>query len=627
MAKMYPGDIEGYEKATEGEKRVFRFLEEAARPHKNFICWYEPPIGSSGKEPDFILFGKKLGLLVIEVKDWTSQQIISYNPHQFTILVSGKTEKKTNPDKQAKGYVNRLKERLKEFPEFFSDHFKYKGKLKIPMGRIMVFPNISWDEYSESKFKWFIESERSFFKEDFDAAGEILSDPSGRKFHEKISRVFPFPFEGLTQKETDKLSFILWPEAQINLPLRKVSGKPRFLKEVLALDQVQARLALHLKPGHQIIKGPPGSGKTLILVHRCCHLSKYNPQVKKILLACYNIALVGYLKRLIQDNGLGTGINGIEVCHFFELCARVLGEPVHYENEDSEYYDLVTREALERVLNGRSRAGPFDAILVDEGQDFDGGMLKILLNLLRPGGDLVISLDSYQDLYRRRGSWKSLGIKVSGRTRHLRRVYRSTVEIFDATQRFIGETPKIEKQLALLPQAFAFHGDLPAFRRFQDLEEIETFLTDDLKRCIEREGYKRSEIAVIYDDKVYGPSRFAYDNRALPMRILKKLETSGIPAVWVSQDVRSKEMYDITAERVSLISIHSSKGLDFDLVYLIGIDHIRSTKATKEALVSLVYVAMTRAKYRLVIPYVEETALIKRMKAPLDSGGNIHDFP
>ena len=105
MAQMHPDDIDVYEEAKEGEKRVFRFLKEAARPHKDFICWYEPPIGSSGKMPDFVLFGKKLGLLVIEAKDWSSQQIISYNPHQFTICVSEKTEQKTNPDRQAKGYL------------------------------------------------------------------------------------------------------------------------------------------------------------------------------------------------------------------------------------------------------------------------------------------------------------------------------------------------------------------------------------------------------------------------------------------------------------------------------------------------------------------------------------------
>ncbi|MFO7739623.1 MAG: 3'-5' exonuclease [Desulfatiglandaceae bacterium] len=614
MAQMHPEDIGDYEDATQGEKRVFRFLEEAARPHKDFICWYEPSIGSSGKEPDFILFGKKFGLIIFEVKDWTSQQIISYNPHQFTILISGKPEKKTNPDKQAKGYVDALQERLKAVPEFVSNHPQYMGNLQIPIGRMVVFPNISKGEYAESNFKWFIDSERCLLRDDLAAAGEILCDTSGRRFHERISKVFPFSFNGLTQKDIEKLSLILWPEGRIELPPRRGPGKVRFQKEVSSLDESQARLALRLGPGHQIIKGPPGSGKTLVLVHRCHHLCKYNPRVKTILFVCYNIALVGYLKRLVQEKGLGIGTNGIDVCHFYELCARILGEPVHYENEEAEYYELVTQEALETVLKGRSRVEPFDAVLVDEGQDFDEGMLRTLLNLLKPGGDLVISLDAYQDLYRRKSSWKSLGIKAGGRTRHLKRVYRSTVEIFDSTQRFIGETTRSKKRLALLPHDFAFHGEVPELRRFESMEKIESFLVHDLNRCIETEGYRRSEIAVIYDDKVYGPSRFAYDNRALPMRILNKLETSGIPSAWISQDVRSKEMYDITTDRVSLISIHSSKGLDFDLVYLVGIDHIRLTGDTKEALVSLVYVAMTRAKYRLVIPYVEATDLIKKIR-------------
>jgi len=614
MARMYPEDIEDAENATEGEKKVFRFLKEAARPHKDFICWHEPALGSSGKEPDFILFGKKLGLLVIEVKDWTSKQIISFNPHQFTILASGKKEKRTNPDKQAKGYVYTLMEKLKVVPEFLSEFPPHEGQLKIPIGRMVVFPNISMHEYAESKFKWFIGSERSMFKDDLDVAGEILCDTSGRKFHEKIREAFPFLLKGLSPKETEKLSFMIWPESKIELPSRQGPGKSRFQKEVQILDEAQSRLGFRLRPGHQIIKGPPGSGKTLVLVHRCCHLIKYHPEIKKILLVCYNIALVSYLKRLVQEKGLGISANGVQVLHFFELCSLILAEPVHFENEDSDYYDLVTQEALDKILNGKSRVGPFDAILVDEGQDFNDEMLKILLSLLATGGDLVISVDSCQDLYRRRSSWKSLGIKASGRTRYLKRVYRNTVEIFDFTQRFKGETPGIEQQLALLPFDFAFHGAPPKLYQFGNPQEIEDFVIDDLKKCVEQEDYKRSEIGIIYDDKVYGPDRFAYDNRALPMSILKKLETSGIPSTWVSQDVRSKEMYDITTDRISLISIHSSKGLDFDLVYLMGIDHIRPTEATTENLTSLIYVAMTRARYRLVIPYVTETEFIVHLK-------------
>jgi hypothetical protein len=39
MARMDPEDIEGLEGPTEGERKVFRFLREAARPDQDFIGW------------------------------------------------------------------------------------------------------------------------------------------------------------------------------------------------------------------------------------------------------------------------------------------------------------------------------------------------------------------------------------------------------------------------------------------------------------------------------------------------------------------------------------------------------------------------------------------------------------
>jgi hypothetical protein len=41
MAVMYPNNIEDYANATEGEKRIFRFLKDAAKPDNDFICWYK----------------------------------------------------------------------------------------------------------------------------------------------------------------------------------------------------------------------------------------------------------------------------------------------------------------------------------------------------------------------------------------------------------------------------------------------------------------------------------------------------------------------------------------------------------------------------------------------------------
>jgi hypothetical protein len=53
---MQPEDIEVFKKATDGERKVFRFLREAAKPHRDFTCWYQPGVGSSGKGVDFIIF-------------------------------------------------------------------------------------------------------------------------------------------------------------------------------------------------------------------------------------------------------------------------------------------------------------------------------------------------------------------------------------------------------------------------------------------------------------------------------------------------------------------------------------------------------------------------------------------
>ncbi len=68
-------DIEALENATPGERTVFRFLREAARPDSDFIGWYEPAIGEQGREPDLVLFGNQHGLLILEVKDRLIDQI------------------------------------------------------------------------------------------------------------------------------------------------------------------------------------------------------------------------------------------------------------------------------------------------------------------------------------------------------------------------------------------------------------------------------------------------------------------------------------------------------------------------------------------------------------------------
>ena len=56
---MIPENVKVF--TTEGEKQFYRFLESVAKPDSQYIAWYTPDL--KGKEPDFILFGDKVGSL------------------------------------------------------------------------------------------------------------------------------------------------------------------------------------------------------------------------------------------------------------------------------------------------------------------------------------------------------------------------------------------------------------------------------------------------------------------------------------------------------------------------------------------------------------------------------------
>ena len=92
MATMIPNDVDEFQ--TEGERVFFRFLQSVAKPDSRYVVWYLPDV--NGKEPDFLLYGDDVGLVVFEVKDWALNQIWEANPHQFLVAFGERPEPKKN---------------------------------------------------------------------------------------------------------------------------------------------------------------------------------------------------------------------------------------------------------------------------------------------------------------------------------------------------------------------------------------------------------------------------------------------------------------------------------------------------------------------------------------------------
>jgi len=478
----------------------------------------------------------------------------------------------------------------------------------------VVFPNINKYEYTEKGLEKIIGIEKIFFWDDLHPMSDICCDSSGQCFLKALKDKFPplFPFK-ITFKELDHLKEIIFPIVKIELPRRgreDICGEG--IERLKVLDNHQEAIARKYDGGHRIIIGPSGSGKTLILVHKAALLKNYNPNIKNILFVCFNITLVNYIKRLLSDKKVPLGENGVEVLHFFELCSKILRQEIAYEKEESDYYDLIVSETLSKIPGSNLK---YDAILVDEGQDFSDDMYKVVTSILNEKtNNLTIALDEGQNIYHRKQNWKDLGIQAKGRLHRVSYVYRCTKELHELASRFIGRNsgpPESSgsQQHSMFPDLYEYHGPRPQIRQCQSIEEVIGFVSDTIKKLVDKGECACSDIAILYTMKSTQDS----PEILIPRMIGKALERKGVLHNWVSEDYRSKRSYDVTTDTVTISTIQSAKGFDYSRVFLIGLDLFDPVRWSEAEVKSLAYVGITRARYELFIPYVKKSDLISKL--------------
>ncbi len=614
MAIMIPEDIEKF--TTDGERQVYQFFTAVAKPDTDYIVWYSPDI--QGREPDFILYNDTVGLVILEVKDWSLEQILAADRKQFKLFMNGKEEVRKNPFLQAQGYFYACMDAFNKDGQLLSTNPGSYGNPKIPLHCGVVFTNINKFEFREKALGDIIDENHVFFWDDLHPESPLCRDRSGQLFHAALESKFEprFPFH-LTGKEKIHLKQVIFPVVRIEQPRKSAEAEYAEMEmRISALDHHQESLARKYDGGHRILKGPSGCGKTLVLVNKAYFLRRYNPQIKTILFVCLNITLVNYIRRMLAEKRVPLGKRGVEVVHFYELCDRLLEDKVEFEKQDGDYFQLVLEEALE----SSKTCAKYDAILVDEGQDFSDDMLQVVMNMLNPQTDsLTIALDENQNIYSTRRNWKELGIHARGRTHSLNCVYRSTKELTCLAQKFLsdqGGRDMVEgrRQQEMFPDFHDFRGPQPVIKRFLDINAEVAFVASEIEKLINDCGYPLSEIAVLYGSNKLPGGEY----ERLTDLIDEHFSECGILFNWISEDYRAKKFYDITTATVTVSTIHSAKGFDYAAIFVVGLDWFEESRWGNEELERLTYVAITRARYRLYIPYAEETLIIQKLKGAVD---------
>lgn len=246
---------------------------------------------------------------------------------------------------------------------------------------------------------------------------------------------------------------------------------------------------------------------------------------------------------------------------------------------------------------------PFDAVVVDEAQDFSITQLRFLAAMTGGRADaLFFAGDLGQRIFQQPFSWKAVGVDIRGRSSTLRINYRTSHQIRCQADRLLdpeivdvdGNAERRDGTVSV------FNGSLPEVRAF-DTADDEINVVGDWLRARRDEGIAPHEIAIFFrSDAQLERAQAAAQGASLALKVLDDhVETTGGFA--------------------SICAMHLAKGLEFRAVAVMACDDdvlplrerlaaVADESDIEEVYASerhLLYVACTRARDHLLVTGVE----------------------
>ncbi|MHB8598529.1 MAG: NERD domain-containing protein [Ktedonobacteraceae bacterium] len=330
-------------------------------------------------------------------------------------------------------------------------------------------------------------------------------------------------------------------------------------QNIVRLTQRQFHFLRFLKGQRRAaVAGCAGSGKTLLAIEKARQLAEEG--LEKILFTCYNRALAQYLGETLGYQ------NQFEVFSFHQLCvywANQAGQAITSREEASpDYFNETLPNALMEAID--TLGSQYDAIIVDEGQDFRQEWWEVLPWLLHDPADsiLYVFFDDNQRLYRDRSP-----IPVVGEPYQLIENCRNTQRIFSVVGRFYSG---VQTPVALGPE-----GQSIEVIPYTDAADGKTQLHGLLQRLLDEEGFTHSEIAVL-------TARGFQTSDVLGQRLGTIQLTGRLP---------------LAPGEVLATTVRRFKGLERSVIVLCEVDS-RIPPGDAE---SLMYVGTSRAKTYLVV--------------------------
>lgn len=556
MAIMYPSTLPDYirrDPYREAEVHVYERLQ--AQLPNTYHCYYSRPwlgLTPEGEEregeADFVVAHAQLGFLVIEVKGggvsrvagtegWTSKNRL------------GITNRIKDPVQQASRSKYVLLEKLKEMGN-------WRGRY-VTARHGVILPDCSRPRHAlgANMPLWLFA-----FGEDFDNLKAWVDGRFGRDEDETDA-----PGRGLGQDGMLLINRLLAAAFELRPNLARALKEDHREIERLTRDQYDVLESLEDHP-HMSISGGAGTGKTLLALEKACRLAEDG---RRVLLTCYNESLGNHLAHLTQ------GFPTLLVGSFHSVCgkiARAASISLQHRGHVDDFYRTILPDALLRAC-GSCEDRKFDAVVIDEGQDFRDSWITTLRLCLRDHetGNFYVFYDDNQKVYSHPSGWAG---EIPKSSYHLKKNLRNTKAIhLCAKPWYKGKATR-----CVGPEGQPV--DWIAVSRHEDmLSKVKGAISD----IINRQRMPPGDVAVLTGGRVDGHP-LVHDGKI-----------GGHQCVLAGTE-KGKLVFD---------TVRRFKGLERSVVFVIDIEEIKEPE--------LVYVSLTRSSVLLKV--FGSPAAIARLQA------------
>ncbi len=473
MAIFYPS-IETISKfkvpPTEGEWTLLNFLNKIL--DDSYEVYFNPYL--NGDRPDVLIMREGNGVLVIEVKDWNLNNFTLNEKKKWVYKPNGSVVK--SPIAQVLKYKDNL----------FDLHVDKLLEKKI--NNIKHFNIVACAVYFHCASQYEVENllvtpyrndrkYQDFLKYNIDLIGNDGLEEAR--------------FNGILQKRylsKDKQSYFFTSDLYQNFKRilaptfhMKAQGIPydykEKQKEIIYGKRENGVLKVQLE---QRIKGVFGSGKTTVLAARA--VQAYKRALKRnnnprILILTYNITLKNFIHDKLMRVDETFPVEYFIIINYHSFINAELNNlnidiqvPENIPKEKvGEYLEKNYYSNISLFENHKNEIVKYDAVLIDEIQDYHRPWMEIIKNYFRdPEGDYVLFGDVKQNIYGQPTSQKDVVTNVRG-VNELKYCFRSDLKVRDLAQSFQSNV-------------------------FQDKYEVDDFKENDdeiglLGLRIEKEGY------------------------------------------------------------------------------------------------------------------------------------------